>query len=417
MAKKNRLLKNQQKRAKKRVRFLLRHPLLLPVTLFFVVVFFGLGMFVTVGATTQGAQDRRIVSVYVDGEQQTVSTRAKTVGGLLERLDVQILDEDIIEPDPDSIIFEDNTTVNIYRARPVEVVDGERTYTVFSAHRSARLVAHTAGLDLFPEDEADFSRSSEGLLESSAPEQVVVTRSVPVQFIAYGVPTLVRTTASSVEELLIEQGIDTETEATVEPGLDKPIKGNLLVSINQPGVVTDVAVEAIPYETETRDSNSLVVGETQLEREGREGRRTVIYEITQNEEGEETDRQILQAVVTKKPVNEVILRGTKPATLSSSVSVSGDKAALMASAGIAEADYAYVDFIVSKESNWRPGALNAGSGAYGLCQSLPASKMASAGSDYRTNPVTQLRWCTGYATGRYGSWQGAYNAWLAQGWW
>jgi hypothetical protein len=43
--------------------------------------------------------------------------------------------------------------------------------------------------------------------------------------------------------------------------------------------------------------------------------------------------------------------------------------------------------------------------------------MASAGSDWRTNPVTQLRWCDGYATGRYGSWSGAYSFWLRSGYW
>jgi len=89
----------------------------------------------------------------------------------------------------------------------------------------------------------------------------------------------------------------------------------------------------------------------------------------------------------------------------------------MAAAGIAESDYPYVDYIVTRESGWRPGAVNSSSGAYGLCQSLPASKMASAGADYLTNPVTQLRWCAGYASARYGGWQGAYNAWLVQHWW
>jgi soluble lytic murein transglycosylase-like protein len=120
--------------------------------------------------------------------------------------------------------------------------------------------------------------------------------------------------------------------------------------------------------------------------------------------------------VTRQPVTQVKARGSKQATLSSNINVSGDKASLMAAAGISPSDYAYADFIIAKESGWRPGALNGGSGAYGLCQSLPASKMASAGADYLTNPVTQLKWCSGY-TSRYGGWQGAYNAWLAQGWW
>ncbi len=56
-----------------------------------------------------------------------------------------------------------------------------------------------------------------------------------------------------------------------------------------------------------------------------------------------------------------------------------------------------------RESNWRWSATNKSSGAYGIPQSLPASKMASAGSDWRTNPETQIRWGIGYIDGRYGS--------------
>lgn len=55
-----------------------------------------------------------------------------------------------------------------------------------------------------------------------------------------------------------------------------------------------------------------------------------------------------------------------------------------------------------RESNWRWNAENKSSGAYGIPQSLPASKMASAGPDWRTNPETQIRWGLGYISGRYG---------------
>lgn len=89
----------------------------------------------------------------------------------------------------------------------------------------------------------------------------------------------------------------------------------------------------------------------------------------------------------------------------------------MAAAGIAQSDWTYADYIMTKESGWRHLAVNPSSGAYGLCQSLPGSKMGSAGSDWQTNPVTQLRWCDGYAKGRYGGWAGAYNAWLSKKWW
>lgn len=94
-----------------------------------------------------------------------------------------------------------------------------------------------------------------------------------------------------------------------------------------------------------------------------------------------------------------------------------DKQQLMQQAGIPESDWNAVDYIVSHESSWRFQAKNASSGAYGLCQALPASKMASAGADYMTNPVTQLRWCHDYASNRYTGWWSAFAFWQANRWW
>ncbi|MBW8796888.1 MAG: hypothetical protein JF597_25805 [Streptomyces sp.] len=66
------------------------------------------------------------------------------------------------------------------------------------------------------------------------------------------------------------------------------------------------------------------------------------------------------------------------------------------------------------ESGWRWNALNPSSGAYGIPQSLPASKMASAGPDWRTNPATQIRWGMDYVHDRYGSPAHAYSTWLSR---
>lgn len=107
----------------------------------------------------------------------------------------------------------------------------------------------------------------------------------------------------------------------------------------------------------------------------------------------------------------------KVALTSSGSASSSNKDAIMSAAGISSSDYQYVDYIISKESGWNSTAANPMSSAYGLCQSLPGSKMASAGSDWATNPVTQMKWCNGYATSRYGSWAGAYNFWITNHWW
>lgn len=66
------------------------------------------------------------------------------------------------------------------------------------------------------------------------------------------------------------------------------------------------------------------------------------------------------------------------------------------------------------ESGWNPLAHNASSGAHGIPQSLPASKMRSEGADYMTNAATQIRWGLKYIKSRYGSPANAYSKWLAR---
>ena len=69
-----------------------------------------------------------------------------------------------------------------------------------------------------------------------------------------------------------------------------------------------------------------------------------------------------------------------------------------------------------RESNWNPSAQNPSSGAYGIPQALPGSKMASAGSDWQTNPATQIRWGLNYISGRYGTPCGAWAHSQSVGW-
>ncbi|NUV27684.1 MULTISPECIES: lytic transglycosylase domain-containing protein [Streptomyces] len=72
--------------------------------------------------------------------------------------------------------------------------------------------------------------------------------------------------------------------------------------------------------------------------------------------------------------------------------------------------------IVNHESTWNYRASNPSSGAYGLVQALPGSKMASAGADWQTNPATQIKWGLNYMDQRYGSPCGAWSFWQANNW-
>lgn len=72
--------------------------------------------------------------------------------------------------------------------------------------------------------------------------------------------------------------------------------------------------------------------------------------------------------------------------------------------------------IVDHESDWNIHATNASSGAYGLVQALPGSKMASAGDDWKTNAATQIEWGLDYMKDRYGSTCDAWTFWQSNGW-
>jgi len=84
--------------------------------------------------------------------------------------------------------------------------------------------------------------------------------------------------------------------------------------------------------------------------------------------------------------------------------------------GWSEEDYNCLVALWQKESGWNTFAMNKSSGAYGIPQSLPGSKMASAGADWATNPATQITWGLGYIGDRYGTPCGAWGASQSKGW-
>jgi hypothetical protein len=71
---------------------------------------------------------------------------------------------------------------------------------------------------------------------------------------------------------------------------------------------------------------------------------------------------------------------------------------------------------VREGSRWDPHATNPSTGAYGLPQALPGSKMASAGADWADNPATQIRWMIGYVNSRYGGSCAALSHSYSYGW-
>jgi len=142
-------------------------------------------------------------------------------------------------------------------------------------------------------------------------------------------------------------------------------------------------------------------------------------------------RESYTVTVKPKPVPVPVAAPVVVAAKSSSKSSSSTSAptAAVASAGSAqeyaagavaargwgEDQYSCLVALWNKESGWRVTAEN-GSGAYGIPQALPGSKMASAGADWATNAGTQIEWGLGYITGRYGTPCGAWAHSVDSGW-
>jgi murein DD-endopeptidase MepM/ murein hydrolase activator NlpD len=89
---------------------------------------------------------------------------------------------------------------------------------------------------------------------------------------------------------------------------------------------------------------------------------------------------------------------------------------MAADRGWGAGQFSCLSLLWTRESGWNYRAMNPSSGAYGIPQSLPGSKMASAGSDWRTNPVTQITWGLDYIADRYGTPCGAWAHSESSGW-
>lgn len=100
-------------------------------------------------------------------------------------------------------------------------------------------------------------------------------------------------------------------------------------------------------------------------------------------------------------------------------SVAGAKAtarSLLGGYGWGSGQFSCLEKLWQKESGWNYRAYNSSSGAYGIPQALPGSKMGSAGADWKTSAATQIRWGLGYIDGRYGSPCGAWDHSTSVGW-
>jgi hypothetical protein len=174
------------------------------------------------------------------------------------------------------------------------------------------------------------------------------------------------------------------------------------------------------------------VGTTKLVRHGQYGRERVTYSLVYVD-GQLAGRTVLKTHTLAQPKAQILAVGTARRQAVSSGSPPGGAPGapsapapspgtakaiardLLAARGWDDAQYNCLVVLWDNESGWSVHAANP-SGAYGIPQALPGSKMASAGPDWQNNATTQIKWGLGYIAERYGTPCGAWSFWQGNGW-
>ncbi|MDN5275576.1 MAG: hypothetical protein JWN33_225 [Candidatus Saccharibacteria bacterium] len=350
----------------------------------------------------------RLLTVHDRGDETVILSEAKTIGEALKEADIMLDDKDVVEPAANETLVAPEYSVNIYRARPVVVIDGATKQKVLTAHQSAEQIVADAGVQLYPEDNTLLARSDD-IIADGVGLQLTVDRAVPLKLRLHGTDTDIRTQGETVKAMLHEKGIVLGTSDGVSPSLDTTITSGMEVRVWREGIQTVTADEDISFGVKQIQDADHEVGYKEVQTPGQNGKRSVTYEINiQN--GLEISRHEITSLVTVTPVEQVEIIGTKSKVMT--YTGGGSKTEWLSASNIPAGSWGAADYIVSHESGWNPNAVNPSSGACGLAQALPCSKVP--GNPY--NPIDSLNWMNSYVMGRYGSWENAVAFKQSRGW-
>lgn len=362
----------------------------------------------------------KTVTVNVDGVTKPVAGLHSTTADVLSAADIKLGPHDQVTPAADAGVVE-GQTVTVKRAQPVWVslnTSSPRKVWVTGASIDQQLddvakLAPGASLSL-----PRTPHSATELPLAAQPMQVSVNVDGAARTIDAGAGAA---TAVVLAKAGIALGPLDEVVAT-QNGVGQPV---LTVTRVQRG--GDTEEQEIPFEVTTTPDERLYQGQEIVETPGVVGIKRITYATT-TRNGQTDQRQVLREDVVRQPVTQVVRAGTKPlprgisaAQMQAGGGTSPAAAKAMAAAILPEFGFGMDQYqclidLWEHESGWNYTSTNASSGAYGIPQSLPGTKMAAAGEDWRTNPATQIRWGLGYIRGRYGDPCGAWAAWQVKKW-
>lgn len=209
------------------------------------------------------------------------------------------------------------------------------------------------------------------------------------------------------------------------------IETNEIIESNNGTIVEKIIKETIeiPFETITKEVQGGASGEkvNKVAQEGKNGIKEITYKVKYKNDIE-IERKQLSETIIEEPINKIVevsvkvsSRAATAARIQSGATAAASECQAYAKQRCADYGWSNEDFnslvvLWNRESGWNMNAQNRSSGAYGIPQALPASKMASAGSDYLTNYKTQINWGLNYIKTRYSNPSVALAHSNAKGW-
>lgn len=260
-------------------------------------------------AKTPHDDSKKLITVYDRGVHTVFLSDAETLGEALEENDIAIDPQDSIEPGLEEELVAPEYQVNVYRARPVLVNDGQTRVKVVTPYQTADRIAKDAGISLHPEDGTVISRSSD-YTGDGAGLQLTINRSTPILLDLYGRKTEIRTQGKTVKGLLDEKGIILGDRGRVSLGLETPIAAGMELRVWREGVQTITIDEPIAFPIEQVQDADRLIGYKSISVPGKDGIRSINYEVD-IKDGNEVSRKEIARIDTQLPTKQVEIIGIK----------------------------------------------------------------------------------------------------------
>ncbi len=282
-------------------------------TLLFLVGLVAGALLLAIGSTSYArAEDERtsrLITVYDRGVHIAFLSNAQTMAEALEQADVTLDPRDTVEPSRDEELVAPEYKVNIYRARPVVVVDGVKRTKIMTPYQTPKQIAKSAGFTLYPEDVTTM-RPSTDFIGDGAGLQMHITRAVPFTFDLYGNVSAARTQGATVQAMLDEKGIQLTPADRVSVPLDRPITAGMKVRVWREGKHTTAIERPIAYSVKFIYDADRPLGYTAVQTQGVPGVRVITYEV-EIEDGKELSRVEIARMVKLAPIQQVEVLGIK----------------------------------------------------------------------------------------------------------